>query len=139
MNNIIKIGDFQFKQETERERRLKEQCEHRKLFLHEDGQYVTCHDCGIQVEAFWALKNLINAYEDAWREIEEAQRRLNEQYKEKRFLKVLNTVDKAWRGKRQNAVCCPHCKKAILPEDGLGDLQSSAILERKRREKLKHG
>jgi len=132
-NNVISIHDYEFKHINKRSREKDEICEHRKLLLHENGGYITCSDCEIQVSGFWALKNMLTAYKDAWDEITEAKRRHNEQVKEKRFLRSLNMVDKAWRGKRQNAVCCPHCKAAILPEDDLGEIQTSANLERKRR------
>jgi hypothetical protein len=134
---VISIKDYEFRDIRKKNKyHEKPDCEHRRLDLHENGEYITCQDCGVQVSGFWALKHMLQAYKDAWRDIEIARKQVNELCREKRFLRSLNMIDKAWRGKRQNAVCCPHCKAAILPEDDLGARQTSAILERKRREKL---
>jgi hypothetical protein len=136
---VIAIGDYEFKHIEPRHKRLEENvCDHRRFILHDDeGDYVTCEDCGVQVSTFWALKKLVNMYRDAWSEILAARKQHNNQCGEKRWLRILNIIDDAWRGKQQMAVACPHCKAAILPEDNLGELQSSAKLERLRREKIK--
>jgi ribosomal protein S27E len=140
MAKIINIKEFKFSQISKDEKRRKadkeNNCLHKQLILHEDGEYIICESCGVQVSGYWALKKIINSLQDAWDDLKGARKIHNEQCKEKRFLKILNILDKAWRGKRQMAVGCPHCKAAILPEDNLGRLQYSAILERKRRDKV---
>jgi len=134
MATIVNIKDYQFTMETEHEREENKKCAHKKKLLHEDGEYIICRDCGIQVSAFWALKDMLNAYSEAMDDFKTERRLFNQQCKEKQFLKILNRIDKAWSGKHQMAIGCPHCRKGILPEDDFGQLQCSAELERRERQ-----
>jgi ribosomal protein S27E len=137
-DNVIQIENYSFKikhRRTQLGLKSNGECLHEKLILDQNGKYVECGDCGKQVSTFWALEKFVHIHKDAWDKIRNTRKQLRELAKETQYLKVLKELNRAWRGKHKMAVCCPHCNKGILPEDGLGTTQFSAELEIKRRQK----
>jgi len=127
---MIQIAGYSFKKTRPKSKRIKDdRCEHKKLILNQHGNYVECETCGKQVSTFWALELFVDIFEDAWSEIVNERKRIIELSKEKQYLRVLNEVNRAWRGKDKMAVCCPHCDAGILPQDGFGESQISPELE----------
>lgn len=74
------------------------QCAHRNLRLVESGATVTCADCHVTLNPFWALSMLSEQYALAMRHID----RLNERVKlaDARILKLSQELDGMSPGKR---------------------------------------
>lgn len=107
-------------------------CEHKDLVLEAHGQIVRCHDCGDQVDAFWALERLAQERERVVQAREKERSELEALREKTIHLKAARKVEKMWRGKRMVPLC-PHCHSAIFAGDGLGDDCASHDLEARRR------
>lgn len=143
MSNIIKIGDFELekKERYSRFRKEKNRCAHRKITLDDEGQTIHCTECGDQLSAYWVVEEVMCCYE---RKMEDLERKINhiktvseDLEKEHRFLKVLRSIQRAWRGKNKMAVVCPWCKVGIMPEDGLGNITIAPDIDLNRKRLLK--
>lgn len=143
MSNIIKIGDFELekKDRHSRNRKEKDRCNHMKMTLDDQGQTIHCTKCGDQLSAYWVVEEIMWCYE---RNMEDLKRKINHQKtvsedleKEHKFLKVLRSIQRAWRGKNKMAVCCPWCGVGIMPEDGLGMITIAPDIDFKRKRLLK--
>ena len=82
-------------------------------------QAVRCLDCGGIVEAYWALRSILSEIQAARASIERARAEIEEGRRATLHLIAAKRVEKLWRGRRMAPVC-PHCRRGILPEDGLG-------------------
>jgi hypothetical protein len=133
-NNIIQIADYSFKITKPKSKWIKDdRCWHKRLTLNQQGNLVECRDCGKQVSAFWALQRFVDIWKNEWEKIQNAKEQLAKLSEEKQYLRVLNEVNQAWRGKNKMAICCPHCEAGILPEDNFGKSQINPKLELARR------
>jgi hypothetical protein len=119
MGDLIKIGSYSFKQKKERFFR-KDTCGHRHLVMDDDGHYVYCEDCKIQLSAYWCLERLIKEHKENIRRLKIAWAHYHAVKDKKISLLVAQKVEKAWRS-RTFVPCCPHCKRGIFPKDGFGE------------------
>lgn len=115
-------------------------CGHRRIVLDDNGEIVTCSDCGVQVSAFWALKMLTAVWGDAQKKLNAAHERLRTDREGILHLTAARKAEEAWRSRTMVPVC-PHCSRGILAADGFGFSLMSKKLELAWREKEKeqHG
>lgn len=129
--NIISVGCFSL----ERKKRRNRGCKHLNIILNQDDHTVFCDDCNEQLTPFFALIQLTNYWRDANRKLKARENRVAELEGKQVILKSAKSVELAWRGPKKMAVSCPHCKRGILAEDGLGNSVFSRELELARRKK----
>lgn len=137
MSNVIQISDLRFTRAGEPPD-PEHACLHKKLRVDPNGEIVTCEDCGVQVEAFWALSALVERYGTALRHLEERERRLEKDLQASVTHRAAKKVEVVWR-ERKMLPRCPHCGSGILPEDGLGDSLIGREFELRRRAKQVSG
>lgn len=136
MKKIFQIDDYRYSKTNSKWERGK--CPHKQLVLDDHGQTVECGDCGKELGAYWALSKMVHKWADWQRQLQARADEVKEMEGAVVVLKAAKSVETAWR-RRKTVPCCPHCKAAILPEDGFGDrlLTVSKDLERQRRKRLK--
>lgn len=130
MTQIIEIAEFRLK----RNRRMVTQagCKHNHLTLDDEGEFVTCDDCKMQVGTYAALRMLVDRW-DALQGRADAQRRALEVAAETTLAtRAALRVEQAWRS-RSMAPTCPHCNEAIYATDGFGGAQVSREIAERRR------
>lgn len=99
-------------------------CRHLHLSLDDEGEIVRCSDCHVQVGAYWALAMLIERFQRERASLDARDAALKEQAGKTLHLKAARVIESIWRG-RKMAPLCPHCREAILPEDGMGSSMTS--------------
>ena len=125
-DNVVPFADMVFKLRGARLPK-DDRCEHKKITLDDNGGIVTCDECGRQLDAYLMLRRMCEKWGDHQREIDAYREelrayrdRIAREAEESLSLRAARRVEKAWRS-RSMAPICPHCRKAILPEDGFGD------------------
>lgn len=109
-------------------------CRHTNLSYDIDERRVYCHDCESTVESFDAFMMLVNTFSSATRKLEHQIEEVRQAKEHAIISRAAKKIDEAWRSKK-TAPSCPHCLKAILPEDVLNGFASvSKEWELKRRE-----
>ncbi|MGA0604931.1 hypothetical protein ACO2Q0_02940 [Phenylobacterium sp. VNQ135] len=108
-------------------------CEHKSLIYSTADRRVWCEDCERTVDSFDAFKTLVDHFHAMERAAAGKLRAAKEAVAAVVHRKAAKVFDRAWSG-RQMAVCCPHCRRGLLPEDfDHGGSQVSAEIERARR------
>lgn len=95
-------------------------CAHLRLLADDEGEIITCKDCGRTVSAYWAFMRFSREYNRFKDDLESKRNLLIEDLKRGVILRAAQKVERAWR-RRKMAPTCPHCGKAILPTDGFGN------------------
>lgn len=132
MSNVTNIGDWVINRKTKSYFTPKGECGHKHLQMEDDGAVVKCTDCGVQVSAYWALENIVRAYNE-WTVKFNRERETFRQSKEKEIhLLAAKKVESAWRS-RSMVPTCPHCRSGILPSDGFGGGMINKEIEMRRR------
>lgn len=129
MSNVIDIGEYKFTQKHKSW--TDESCKHKHMTLDENGDFVTCDDCKIQLSAWYVLNHVLQDL-DEWRSKLMRQAQVNQEANEKTFhLKVTQNLERVWRGKLVPA--CPHCGEGILLQDRLGSqlLNKEVVIRRR--------
>lgn len=130
LNNVIKIGDFSIL-EKKRGWNSKE-CNHRTIAFDDNGQIVTCCDCGQQISAYWALKEFSSFWEKLTEQLKHKENKLKEEKAANLHRIAARKVDKEWQ-RKDMVPCCPHCGEGISPEDGLGNTTINKRIDAARR------
>lgn len=108
-------------------------CKHRALIYSQEERRVWCEDCERTIDSFDAFMTLVGKFHPMVNAAKHALERAREAEGFTISLRAAKVFDRAWRG-NQMAVCCPHCRTGLLPEDFLsGGSQVSAEIERARR------
>lgn len=117
MAEIIEINDFR----VLRKRRTYsgDSCKHLHMTLDDDGEFVTCDDCKMQVGNYAALRMFIERWSELQQRVDGKRQVLAEAEKRTLTLRAAQRVEKAWRS-RTMMPTCPHCREAIFPGDGFG-------------------
>lgn len=126
---VIGIGEFRIRRER---MALRSGCQHTRLTLHDDGDYVTCDDCAMQIGAYAALRILVERWADLQARVDAQREAINKAAEKTVGLRAAQKVEKAWRS-RTMVPTCPHCAEAIFPEDGLGSGMANRELALRRR------
>lgn len=120
MGDVIEFADIQIR--FKRKQWNPDECKHKHLSYSPSDEEIICEDCDKVIPSFKAFMLLVDRYRDAYAGLD---RRLDE-IKELEakanigLLRATRKVNGAWRT-RGMVPCCPHCKEAIFPDDGLGD------------------
>lgn len=117
---VIDIGDFRL---TRERKVFNEGCPHKHLTLNDEGEFVTCDDCKVQVGNYAALRMLVVRWTELQAKVSAQQRAATEAMQKTVGLRAAQRVEKAWRS-HSMVPTCPHCSEAIFPSDGFG---SSAV------------
>jgi hypothetical protein len=136
--DVIEFGELRVRR-AERMTRLNattDRCRHHNMTLDDNGELVTCDDCGKQLGAFWALRLITEQYGDAWRKVQATGERINREASATLHLRAAQKAEKAWRS-RSMVPACPHCHVAIFPEDGFGGIQVNRQIALARRQAAK--
>jgi hypothetical protein len=135
MDNLIQIGEARIRLRGDRPHYGRDdRCRHYNLTYDNNGEIVSCDDCGKQVSAFWAMKVIIFHYNKATEAMEARASQLAADKAHNLHLIAAKKVEAVWRG-RTMAPCCPHCGRGILAEDGLGGSQTNRKMELARRQR----
>jgi len=131
MSNVIEIGDFSFARASKRYG-IGAGCHHQRMTLELDGEIVRCRDCKAQVTAWWALNLILQAYEREMSKLASNRAQIADERKQIIHLIAARKVERAWKSKDM-VPTCPHCRRGILPTDGLGDAQIHRQIDKARR------
>jgi hypothetical protein len=133
---VVDIGDLRVARGMTR--RPHSSCRHAHLVYDERERRVWCTDCETEVEAFDAFVQIVGHFSAAQGSIERRRQELAEAEAFALRSRAAKRMDEYWRSTTM-APLCPHCTRAILPEDVVNGLaQTSKSFEfaaRKKREK----
>ncbi len=133
-HNVINIEEYRFSRKNTRWPSARDECQHLQLTLDGNGEIITCDDCDKQVSAYWSIQRFLDEWARAWERIKRRQQECTDVEKSQLILRAALRVQKAWR-RRRTVPICPHCYKAILPDDNFGWSSTNKAMELKRREK----
>lgn len=131
-DNIIEFGALRLKRERRKQSQGEGDCRHWNMTLDDDGEIVTCDDCGKQLGAYWALRLITEQYQRAWQRVNAAREAHAASTAKHLVLNAAQKVEKAWRS-RSMVPSCPHCHEAIFPEDGFGGAMTNREIALRRR------
>jgi len=131
MPNVIEFGNYKIKTEA---RRRYEGCQHKHFTLDDNGEIVTCDDCGKQIGAYYALRLLTEDFKFAQDRLRAAQARIDQGV----GTRAAKVVEEAWASRNMVPVC-PHCGEPIYAQDGFGSVRINREIADKRREAQKGG
>lgn len=117
---VVDIGEFRL---TRSRTFTFDGCKHKHLTLNDEGEFVTCDDCKMQVGTYAALRMLVERWDLLQERLNRQQAAIAEAAGKTIGLRAAQRVEQAWRS-RTMVPTCPHCSAAIFPEDGFG---SSAV------------
>lgn len=118
MTKVIDLGGYRF---AHKHRALhdKSVCQHKNMELDDNGNIVTCTDCGKQIDPYFALRAITDDWGRVAEGIDSKRARLNEEAEKKIHLVAAREVERAWRDKR-HVPTCPHCGEGVSATDGFG-------------------
>jgi hypothetical protein len=136
--SVVEIGEMRLRLVRSYEKTPEESCKHNHTSLDDEGDIVRCDECGMQVSAYWVLKNLAQHYKHQLRLLQHARETVAWERGKHIVRRAARKVEEAWRS-RTMAPACPLCGRGILPTDGFGDTQVNKAreLERRAQEKQK--
>ena len=117
------------------------ECKHKHLIFCTSERRVWCEDCERTIDNFDAFLIFTRHFEEMEQDARHKISRANEAMKTSVRRRATKELDRAWSGRNEMAVCCPHCHIGLLPED-FADRGSSCIsaeIERARRRREKEG
>ena len=131
-DNVVQFGDFVFRAKAKRWAFEQDHCPHKHLELDDNGDIVLCLDCKKQVSAYWALRHITTQWHNHAERLRSQADHLNERVAKNVSLLAAQEVERAWRS-RTMVPTCPHCRAAILPDDGFGGSNINKAIELRRR------
>ena len=137
MSNVIDIDELRFTRDK-RIVRPREECEHHHMTLDDQGQFVRCDDCGLQLSPFWVLNRMLDQYSRALSKIATREQRMADAENRGVHLRAAQTVEKAWRSHKM-VPTCPHCGEGIRATDGFGHSAINKSIDERRRAAKKGG
>jgi hypothetical protein len=136
MGDVIEFGELRVRRAARMQYINEDRCRHFNMTVDDNGEVVTCDDCGKQLGAFWALRLITEQYEQAWKKVAATGERIKEEAAKSLHLRAALKVEQAWRS-RSMVPTCPHCHQAIFPEDGFGGSGTNRRMAIARREKAR--
>lgn len=119
------------------DRKVGRPCEHRNLIYSREERRVWCEDCTRTIENFEAFMIFTEHFQKMERAVRGKQHLVDKALTATVTRRATKVIDRAWSG-NQMAICCPHCRAGLLPEDFENGLsQISAEIERARRARSK--
>jgi hypothetical protein len=132
--DILQFGDMTFTRKREQLRFGKEAgCPHRKLTLDDEGDIVTCDDCGKQVSAYWALRHFVGRWQKHKHDLEYERDKLNKEMQVHLHLIAARRLEIRWQS-RSMLPACPHCYRGILQTDEFRSVNKEMELARRKAE-----
>lgn len=112
-------------------------CDHHSIIYCTSERRVWCEDCKRTIDNFDAFLIFTRKFEEMVRDARHKMDRADEAMKSSVRRRATKELDRAWSGRAEMAVCCPHCRTGLLPEDfaDRGSSRVSAEIERARRRK----
>ncbi|WP_454691187.1 hypothetical protein [Achromobacter aloeverae] len=108
--NVVDIGDLRVARGLSR--RVPSTCRHLRLAYDTSERRIYCQDCETDVEGFDAFLQMVERHHY----LQAKSEKLHQDAAHTIISRAGKRMDEAWRS-RNMAPCCPHCSKAILPED----------------------
>ncbi|WP_132552887.1 hypothetical protein [Rhizobium azibense] len=113
-------------------------CKHRRLTYNVAERRVWCQECESTVDGFDAFMLIANHFHAMERAAQAKLARAAEIENATLVKRAAKNLDRSWNGKNPMAVCCPHCRGGLLPEDfQSGGSAVSREIEIARRKRLK--
>jgi hypothetical protein len=134
MSNVIDIDELRFT----RDKRIVRPREHHHMTLDDQGQFVRCDDCGVQLSPFWVLNRMLDGYDRALSKINAREQRMVDAEHRGVHLRAAQVVEKAWRSHTM-VPTCPHCGEGIRATDGFGNSAINKSIDERRRAAKKGG
>jgi hypothetical protein len=131
---VVDLGDIRVARGMAR--RNRSACDHRKLTYDQNERRIWCQDCESTVEAFDAFVVLVEMWAKAKANHERREREIRAAEENTLISRATKVMDKVWRSQKE-VPCCPHCTKAILPDDvvsGVATTSKALVLARRRKE-----
>jgi hypothetical protein len=91
-------------------------CPHRNMTYCDEERRVWCKDCQRTLDGYDAFKGLVSVFGQMERSIRRKTEAADQAMKATIHRRATKAIDKAWSG-REMAICCPHCRGGLLPED----------------------
>ncbi|MDH2051202.1 hypothetical protein [Achromobacter marplatensis] len=107
---VVDIGDLRVARGMSR--RVHSTCRHLRLAFDTSERRVYCQDCEKDVEPFDAFLQLVERHHH----LEAKAEKIRQDAAHTVISRAAKRMDEAWRSKTM-APLCPHCTKAIMPED----------------------
>jgi hypothetical protein len=131
MAQIIDIGEFRIATVNTKWRvsfggKATEACSHRRASMDDNGQIVTCEDCGKQISPYWFLRDFFERYSEQRERLEARMREVEEAEKRTVTHRAALQISDAW-ARRKFLPLCPHCNHTIAPQDGFGNAQRRVV------------
>jgi transcription elongation factor Elf1 len=123
MSNVFDIGDYELTRQRYRPYNSTE-CQHKKLLSEDEGEILTCKDCGKQVSAYWVLMRWLDQYQKMIDNFTAQRAALIEDNEKAVVHRAALKIEEEWRRKKY-VPTCPHCRKGITPMDGFGSGKTS--------------
>lgn len=131
MSNVIDIEELRFTRDK-RIVRPRDECAHHHMTLDDEGQFIRCDDCGVQLSPFWVLNRMLDQYGRALSKVTAREQRVATAQEEGIHLLAARRLERAWRS-RTMVPACPHCGEGIGPRDDFGGTMiNKAMYERRR-------
>lgn len=118
VNKVVDLGEYRFSL-MQRRAHDKTVCQHKNMVLDDNGNIVTCKDCGKQIDPYFALRTITEDWGKIQSEIDARRDRLRDESAKSIHLLAAREVERAWRDKR-HVPTCPHCGEGISAHDGFG-------------------
>lgn len=113
---VVDIGDLRVARGMSR--RAPSTCRHLRLAFDKAERRIYCRDCEQDVEPFDAFLQLVERHYL----LDEKAEKLRQDAAHTVISRAAKRIDEAWRSKKM-APLCPHCSKAIMPEDVVNGLK----------------
>jgi hypothetical protein len=122
--NVVNLGDFRVTKVAKRHVSLTRPqantpCNHLHVTLDDNGNVVTCDDCGVQIDPYYALHTLSTLWGSFQSDLERRIAKCTEAEEITLHLRAAKVVEQAWRDK-QMVPTCPHCEGGIRASDRFG-------------------
>lgn len=110
-------------------------CPHKAMTYDPRDRRVWCKDCERTIDNFDAFAILAANFEAMERQVKSKLSEANAAMQSAVRRRATKAIDHAWSGNVM-AICCPHCRGGLLPEDFLsGGMRTSRELEMARRKR----
>ncbi len=131
--DVVDIGDLRVARGLTR--RPYSSCKHHRVVYDSRERRIWCQDCESEVEPFDAFETLVEQWNSSLNRIKKREVAVSEAEKFTARSRAAKVMDKAWLS-RVTVPCCPHCTKAIMPDDVTSGLpKANRKLEMARRAK----
>ena len=131
MAEVVNIGEYAFTHKRSSWFK-KDECQHRKMTMDDDGHTVRCDECKTQLSAYWVLERMLSEYEQRRDTLNRDRASFREEKAKDVSLLAAKKVEKAWRS-RSMVPTCPHCHEPIFPTDGFGASAVNREIAQRRR------